>query len=98
MPPGAAVREPTLDKTKEEDIGVARSHLADLQFRFTAGTIDPLDRNHRVGMTAHDALQRHLNGKIELASSQRRDGVDYRSAIELEGVREIVVGDREDET
>src|SRR5688500_4439142 len=88
-------RKPPLDKTVENDEQIARSHLVDLELRYAGRTVDPVVRQDRICISAHNRLERKLNGKIEMVAEDGLDTLDHMATEQLESVRDVVVSQTE---
>src|ERR1017187_493582 len=77
LPPQViAARKVTLEPHVEHDEQVAASHLLDLQLGHARLAIGPRNRQHRVGIPAHDRFKGHLHGQIEVRRDQWLHAVD----------------------
>src|SRR6516225_2381785 len=85
-----APRKTFLEPEVEHDEEVPAAHFLQLQFRNPALPVGPGDRDHGVGVTADDRLERHLHRQIEVRGNQRLHGLDHLAPVALKGVGNVV--------
>src|SRR5581483_2164698 len=85
-----AARQGLLEPQVEDDEEIAAAHFLDAQLGYAGFPVCPGDRNHAIGVAAHNGLQRHLDGQVEVRRNERLHRGNHFTPVYLEGVRNIV--------
>ena len=91
LSPVIAAAEIFLQPDVEADKEIAAAHFFDLQLWNAASPVPPGDRNAFPGKSAHNRLERNLDGQVKMRRNQWLATVDGRFSITFESVGDVVV-------